>query len=59
MKRKFLVHCWWNGYTQTHEIPLFDGEKANAETFIPEVRRLNDDYFGLETRIYSWSLMED
>ena len=57
--RKFNVYCKWNGYDQILEITLFDGEKANRETFVKEVRRLNQDDWELETIIYSWSLIEE
>lgn len=58
MKRRFQVHYRWNGYDKTAQITLSDGESANPEMFIPIVRRLNDDTFGCETVIYSWSLIE-
>ena len=57
--RKFLVHCQWNGYNQTHKIVLLANEKSNIETFIEEVRILNGDEFGCATTIYSWSLIEE
>ena len=58
-ERKFNVHCWWNGYDQTHEITLYEDEKANVETFTKEVRRLNSDEIGCMTKIYAWSLIEE
>ena len=57
--RKFNVHCWWNGYDQTHDVILYEGEKANIETFAREVQRLNGDENGCSTIIYSWSLIEE
>jgi hypothetical protein len=58
MKRRFHVHYRWNGYDKTAQITLSDGELTCEEAFIPIVRRLNNDEFGLQTFIYSWSLIE-
>ena len=58
MYREFLVHYRWNGYDRTEVFTLNHSQKANPETFKELALAKENDSWGMETIIHSWSLIE-